>query len=95
MLYLLWGANREKNLSHYELYRSRDPGFVPSEANFIARVEPEEYVCGRYVDRGLEPHTEYHYRVRAVNTEGVCGDFSEPFSGITKEPLWEGPAGDA
>ncbi len=87
MLYLLWGANMEKNLSHYELYRSRERDFTPSEDNLAARVEPEKYRCGRYVDRGLGTHTEYWYRVRAVNTEGVAGDFSEPFSGTTKEPL--------
>ena len=87
MLYLLWGANMEKNLSHYELYRSRERDFTPSEDNLVARVEPEKYRCGRYVDRGLETHAEYWYRVRAVNTEGVAGEFSEPFSGTTKEPL--------
>ena len=86
MLYLLWGANREKNLSHYELYRSEDPDFVPCEDNRIARVEPEEYRCGRFIDRGLGTHTTYWYRVRAVNTAGVAGDFSEAFSGTTREP---------
>ena len=86
MLYLLWGANREKNLSHYELYRSEDPDFVPCEGSRIARVEPEAYRCGRYIDRGLETHTTYWYRVRAVNTAGAAGDFSEAFSGTTREP---------
>ena len=53
----------------------------------IARIEPERYRCGRYIDRDLEQHTEYWYRVRAVNAEGIAGDFSEPFSGTTKEPI--------
>ncbi len=86
-LYLLWGQNMEKNLSHYELYRSKSTGFVPSTENFLAKVEPGEYRVGRYVDEGLEIHTQYFYRVRAVNTDGICGDFSEEFSGITKEPV--------
>ena len=84
-LYLLWGQNMEKNLSHYELYRSTEPGFVPSAENFAAKVESGEYRMGRYVDEGLASHMQYFYRVRAVNTDGVCGDFSEEFSGITKE----------
>ncbi|MBQ2707863.1 MAG: hypothetical protein IJF67_06315, partial [Clostridia bacterium] len=86
-LYLLWGQNMEKNLSHYELYRSTESGFVPSAENFAAKVEPGEYRMGRYVDEGLEIHTQYFYRVRAVNTDGVCGDFSEEFAGMTKEPI--------
>ena len=86
-MYLLWGQNMEKNLSHYELYRSTESGFVPSAENFAAKVEPGEYRMGRYVDEGLAVHTRYFYRVRAVNTDGVCGDFSEEFSGMTKEPI--------
>jgi hypothetical protein len=86
-MYLLWGQNMEKNLSHYELYRSTESGFVPSAENFVAKVEPGEYRMGRYVDEGLAVHTQYFYRVRAVNTDGVCGDFSEEFSGMTKEPI--------
>ncbi len=87
MLYLLWGANMERNLSHYELYRSKDRDFTPSEDTRIARVDPEPYRCARYVDTGLDSHTEYWYRVRAVNTSGRTGAFSEPFSGITREPI--------
>ncbi len=86
-LYLLWGQNMEKNLSHYELYRSKEQGFIPDDGNFVAIVLPEEYRVARYVDEGLETHTEYFYRVRAVNTNGVCGDFSEEFSAYTKEPI--------
>ncbi|MBO5298920.1 MAG: hypothetical protein J6B51_02435 [Clostridia bacterium] len=86
-LYILWARNGEKNLSHYELYRSKVSGFTPSEENFVAKIEPEEYCVGRYVDDGLEIHTEYFYRVRAVNRNGVCGDFSDEFSAFTKEPI--------
>lgn len=85
LLYLLWGQNMEKNLSHYELYRSKEQGFIPSEENFVSIVLPEEYRVARYVDEGLEAHTKYFYRVRAVNSKGICGDFSEEFSAYTKE----------
>ena len=84
-LYLLWGQNMEKNLSHYELYRSETRGFEPSPENLAAMVEPGIYRVGRYIDEGLKHHTEYFYRVRAVNKEGVAGDFSDEFSGITEE----------
>ncbi|MGM9624850.1 MAG: glycoside hydrolase family 38 C-terminal domain-containing protein, partial [Eubacteriales bacterium] len=84
-LYLLWGQNMEKNLSHYELYRSETQNFEPSLDTFIAKVEPGIYRVGRYIDEGLKQHTKYFYRVRAVNKEGTAGDFSDEFSGITKE----------
>ncbi len=86
-LYLIWGQNQEKNLSHYELYRSEESGFVPSEENLLAKVEPGVYRVGLYVDEGLKTHTAYFYRVCAVNTDGVRGEMSREFSGITKEPV--------
>ncbi len=84
-LYLLWGANRETNLSHYMLFRSENSDFTADASTHIADVLPEDYVVGRYVDTGLKSHTEYFYRVCAVNTDGVCGEMSSVFSGITKE----------
>ncbi len=89
LLYLIWGQNMEKNLSHYELYRSEQSGFTPSEETFIAKVEPGIYRTGLYVDRGLKTHTAYFYRARAVNMEGAAGAFSDEFSGGTKEPIKE------
>ena len=77
----------EENLSHYELYRAKNTGFIPSEETLIAKIEPEAYRVGRYIDEGLEVHTEYFYRVRAVNQNGICGDFSEEFSAYTKESI--------
>lgn len=88
-LYLIWGQNREENLSHYELYRSRESGFLPERDSFLARVEPGPYRVGLYEDTGLSTHTRYFYRVRAVNKEGIPGAFSREFSGITREPLPE------
>jgi hypothetical protein len=86
-LYLLWGASREADFSHYKLYRSEFKDFVPDESNMIAEVYPEEYVVGRYVDTGLKDDTCYYYRVCAVNKAGVCGDMSEEFSAYTREPM--------
>ena len=88
-LYLLWGANVEKDLSHYKLYRSEQAGFEPSDATFVADVLPEEYVVGRYEDTELKEHAYYYYRVCAVNTDGVCGPMSEEFSACTREMLYD------
>ncbi|MBQ7643276.1 MAG: fibronectin type III domain-containing protein, partial [Clostridia bacterium] len=86
-IYLLWGASKEEDFSHYELYRSKVSGFALSEENLIAEVYPEEFVVGRYEDCGLEDNTEYFYRVRAVNKKGVKGEASEEFGAFTREPL--------
>ncbi len=84
-LYLLWGRNMEEDLSHYELYRSEEDGFVPDDTTFVINVEPEEYRVSRYIDSGLKNDTEYFYRVRAVNTRGKKSVFSKQFCGRTRE----------
>ena len=84
-LYLLWGASMEDNFSHYNLYRSEEAGFLPDESTFLARVEPEVYRTGRYVDEGLKHHTCYYYRVCAVNKAGKAGPMSREFSAFTRE----------
>ena len=84
-LYLLWGQNQEDNLSHYKLFRGDTLDFEANETTHIADVLPEDFVVGRYIDTGLKSHTEYFYRVCAVNKNGVCGEISRVFSAITKE----------
>ena len=84
-LYLLWGASMEEDFSHYHLYRSEVSGFTPDENTFLARVEPEVYREGRYVDMGLNVHTCYYYRVCAVNKQGLAGPMSREFSAFTRE----------
>ena len=85
-LYLEWGQNRESDLSHYELYRGDSPDFEPGEATFVAKVEPGPYVVATYEDKGLKPHTAYHYRVRAVDRDGHKGQPSDICRGVTREP---------
>ena len=86
-LYLIWGQNMDDNLSHYELYRSRESGFLPERRSFLTRVEPGPYRVGLFEDTALSTHTRYYYRLRAVSKEGVPGPFSREFSGITREML--------
>lgn len=88
-LYLLWGASREADFSHYRLYRSEQKGFSANEDTFLANVMPEDYCVGRYVDTGLKAHTCYYYRVCAVNKAGVSGPLSREFSAYTKEALFD------
>lgn len=86
-IYLLWGYNNDVDFSHYRLFRSEVPGFIPNDETFIANVEPEEYVVGRYVDSGLKDETAYYYRVCAVNKAGNNGTMSDEFIGYTREVL--------
>lgn len=86
-LYLLWGASKEPNLSHYKLFRGETADFIADDSTHVADILPEEYVVGRYVDTDLKTHTEYFYRLCAVNTDGICGELSDVFSGITKEQI--------
>jgi hypothetical protein len=85
-LYVIWGQNTEADLSHYELYRSETPGFTPDETTFVAGIEPGPYCVGLRDDRGLKVFTTYYYRVRAVDQDGNKGEFSDEFSGTTREP---------
>ena len=88
-LYLLWGANRDPDFSHYKLYRSEASGFEANEDTFLAEIQPEEYCVGRYVDTGLKDHACYYYRVCAVNHAGVCGPLSREFSAYTREGFFD------
>ena len=86
-LYLLWGYNNDPDFSHYKLYRSESSDFICDETTFVADVYPEEYVVGRYEDKGLKSHTCYYYRVCAVNNKGICGEMSDEFSAYTREDI--------
>ncbi len=86
VLYLQWGRNIEPDLSHYELYRGERPDFELNETAFLAKVEPGPYVVVPFEDRGLQPHTAYYYRVRAVDRDGHKGQPSEVCRGLTREP---------
>ncbi len=86
-IYLIWGKNRERNLSHYELYRSETPEFKACKKTFVSCVYPEPFVIARYSDEGLKINTRYYYKVRAVNKNGVKGELSNVFFAKTKEHL--------
>ena len=85
-LYLEWGQNMESDLSHYELYRSEKQGFTPNESNFVQKVEPGPYRVVAFENKGLKEFTRYYYRVRAIDKDGNGSEFSEEFTGQTREP---------
>ncbi len=87
MLYLLWGKCSSENLSHYALYRGDTAEFIANETTKIAEIKPEEYVVGRYIDKGLKTYTRYYYRVKAVDKDNNSGPLSEVFSAITREMI--------
>ena len=86
LLYLQWGQNREKDLSHYELFRGDAPDFEVGEKSRVAQVPPGPYVTVPFEDKGLKPHTAYYYRVRAVDKAGRAGEPSDVCCGVTREP---------
>ncbi len=84
-LYLLWGQNMEKGLSHYKLYRSERPDFEADRDSFVTDVMPGKYRVVSYSDTGLKNHTRYYYKVCAVDKNGRYGKMSDVFEGITRE----------
>jgi hypothetical protein len=62
-----WG-----DFSHFEIYRSTDPGFTPGAANLLATTT--EYV---HKDKTVVYGNAYFYRVRAVNVKGSGGPYSD------------------
>lgn len=72
-LNILWTANSEADLNHYNVYRSTTSGYVK-----IASP-----VSNSYSDTGLTPATTYYYVVSAVDVAGNEGEKSAEASGAT------------
>ncbi len=79
-LKISWTNNIERDLDHYNIYRSTTSGFVPSSDNLIASL-----TATSYSDKGLSPSTTYYYRVTAVDKAGNEGVASDEVSGTTAE----------
>ncbi|MFH1853348.1 MAG: right-handed parallel beta-helix repeat-containing protein [Candidatus Neomarinimicrobiota bacterium] len=69
---LNWDASTHIGLSHYVVYQSTLPGFMPQPADSIARVEQP---ATGYTAGGLTNGTTYYYLVSAVDTAGRASEF--------------------
>ncbi len=74
---LQWKANPEPDITTYEIFR----GTTADELKKIATVKAS---TTRYVDSGLRDGTTYWYRIQAVDSDGLEGDFSPPVNAATK-----------
>ena len=75
---LKWKASEEEDIVKYEVYRGRDGQSVNT------RVLEVPASSTQAVDKGLEDGTRYYYRVRAVDKDGLEGNFSNLASSVTK-----------
>jgi hypothetical protein len=69
---LSWDACTVGDFSHYEIWRGVASG---GEALLISDI-----TANGYTDTGLANHTTYYYEVRAVDTAGLAGGFSNEAS---------------
>jgi len=75
---LKWKAGEGEDIVKNEVYRGRDGQSVNTRVLEIPASSPQA------VDNGLADGTEYYYRVRAVDKDGLEGNFSNLASSVTK-----------
>ena len=75
---LKWKAGDEEDIAKYEVFRGRDG----QSAN--TRVLEVPVSSTQAVDKGLADGAGYYYRVRAVDKDGLEGNFSNLASAVTK-----------
>jgi titin len=78
--------NAVAGASGYQLERSANG------ADTWQNIGPSPATATTFVDNGLTPNTRYYYRVRALNSAGVPGDFSSVASAITPDVPPTAPA---
>lgn len=83
---LVWSANREKDVAEYVVETSSLPDRNFTEA---ARVSIDE--TRGFKQEALPPGLTRHYRVKAIDVDGLESEWSEPVAGSTK-PLPDAPA---
>jgi len=75
---LVWNANPDTDIDHYDVHRDIASGFIPSSANRIAQP-----TSPLYSDTGLSSSTTYYYVVAAVDIAGNIGQASSEVAGTT------------
>ncbi|NCA81350.1 MAG: hypothetical protein EOM72_01200 [Opitutae bacterium] len=76
---LVWSANREKDIAEYVVETSALPDRNFTEA---ARVSIDE--TRGFKQEALPPGLTRHYRVKAIDVDGLESEWSEPVAGSTK-----------
>src|SRR5829696_6384726 len=82
-LNLVWTANTDTDLLHYNVYRGKTAGFTVNTATAAPVGQPS---TNSFSDTGLTPSTTYFYRVAAVDGSDNIGALSTEASGATKAP---------
>ncbi|OGW60470.1 MAG: hypothetical protein A2V83_09180 [Nitrospirae bacterium RBG_16_64_22] len=81
-----WEPNPESDIAKYEIFRGEDPA---STNKNVGEVSASTY---RFVDKDLKDGSTHHYRLRAVDKDGLIGKFSIVVQSSTK-PLPKNPQG--
>ena len=83
---LRWSPNLEKDIARYEIFRGGDPSSVTK------KIQETPGNVQQFSDQGLENGAKYYYRVRAVDQDGLEGQYSDTVMSATK-PLPMKPTG--
>ena len=76
-----WSANKEKDFSHYNIYKGTKSSFTVT----LGTTPPAgTSTTNSYSNTGLSPSTTYYYKVAPVDTAGHIGSTSSGKSGKTK-----------
>jgi len=76
---LSWDANTEPNLSYYIIFRDRAP--EPTDSLDVVYAPDTTYL-----DPAVQNDSTYHYRIKAVDTDGNPSIFSNEVSATPEQP---------
>jgi endoglucanase len=76
-----WQDNRESDLDHYNIYRSRTSGFTPGLSTLVGSSS-----VSSFSDTDLQAETLYHYPITAVDTSMNESSPSQQVSETTLTP---------
>ncbi len=71
-IHLTWNSVPDEDISHYKIYRSQTPGFIPTSESLIG-----ESVESTFLDEHVSLDETYYYKLSARDIHGNEGGFSE------------------